>query len=145
MRYLQALSTSDHSTVKAIPVAERGSARALSGNSLETLAKECAIQHTQKITFLPSRSTNLDGHLVRLRKNKPDVFKQVVKGELSMIEARKAAARHRGVLRGAPLVSVRHLRRRSISFRRLAISQFDEIDAVSLPADVLCNACFASI
>src|SRR5262245_6913683 len=73
--------------VKLIPVAERGSSRSLSGNSLETLAKECAAQHTSRITFLPSRSTNLDGNLVRLRKNKPELFKRVVAGELSMAEA----------------------------------------------------------
>lgn len=62
------------------------------GNSLENLAKQVDnVVHSGRITFLPSRHKGHDGHLVRLRKNKPDVFKQVVRGELSMVEARKAA------------------------------------------------------
>jgi len=65
--------------------------RSFDGQSLEQLAKNVSHVGHSKITYLPSRHSHHDGHLIRLRKNKPDVFRQVVKGELSMIEARKAA------------------------------------------------------
>lgn len=77
--------------VKLVPLSERGSIALANGNSLESLAKNCAVQHNARITYIPSRNRNEDGHLIRLRKNKPDVFKQVVRGELSMVEARRAA------------------------------------------------------
>ena len=82
--------------VKLVPIKERGAIGGknggFNGNSLETLAKECGSSNTDRITYLPSRSgSNHDGHLVRLRKNKPDVFKRVVSGELSVVEARRAA------------------------------------------------------
>lgn len=94
--------------VKLMPVAERGSTKALDGNSLEQLAKNTTTLSYDKITFLPSAHKGHDGHLVRLRKNKPDVFKQVVRGELSMVEARKAAgmrvANHTNVSRAQSAV-----------------------------------------
>jgi hypothetical protein len=80
--------------VKLIPVAQRGAIGGkdggFNGNSLETLAK-CPTQDTGKITYLPSRNKNDDGHLIRLRKNKPDVFRKVTSGEISMVEGRRAA------------------------------------------------------
>jgi hypothetical protein len=60
------------------------------GNSLEELAKD-PHNVVRKITYLPSKQNAHDGHLVRLRKNKPDVFKRVVNGELTMVEARRKA------------------------------------------------------
>jgi hypothetical protein len=65
--------------------------RSFNSQSLEELAKNVSHVGHDKITYLPSRHSHHDGHLIRLRKNKPDVFRQVVRGELSMIEARKAA------------------------------------------------------
>jgi hypothetical protein len=81
--------------VKLIPIAERGAIggkeAGFNGNSLETLAK-CATSHTKRITYLPSRAgLGHDRHLLGLRKNKPDIFKRVVAGELSMVEARREA------------------------------------------------------
>lgn len=64
--------------------------RSFDGNSLEALAKDggpCG----PHITYLPSRQKHEDGHLLRLRKNNPDVFKRVVSGELSMVDARREA------------------------------------------------------
>ena len=46
---------------------------------------------SELFTYLPSRQNAHDGHLVRLRKNKPDVFKKIISGEMTMVEARKAA------------------------------------------------------
>lgn len=77
--------------VKLIPVSERGSIANANGNSLESLAKNCTTGYNEKITYLPSRSMHHDGHLIRLRKNKPDIFKRVISGDMTMIEARKAA------------------------------------------------------
>jgi hypothetical protein len=35
----------------------------------------------------------MDNHLIRLRRNKSDVFKRVVSGELSMVDTRRTAGR----------------------------------------------------
>jgi len=77
--------------VKQIPISERGSIASFNGNSLEGLAKNCAGLHNEKITYLPSRQRGDDGHLIRLRKNKPEVFRKVITGEMTMVEARRAA------------------------------------------------------
>lgn len=76
---------------------EGGTVRALDGNSLEDLAKtvDNVVHGDQKITYLPSRQKATDGALLRLRKNHPDRFQQVIRGETTarkaMTEARKAA------------------------------------------------------
>jgi hypothetical protein len=67
------------------------SIRLLSKEGLESLAKNVSDPGHGKITYLPSRQSEFDGHLIRLRKNKPDVFKRVVSGELSMVNARREA------------------------------------------------------
>jgi hypothetical protein len=77
--------------VKLVPVSERGSIAHFNGNSLETLAKNCPTLDNDRITYLPSRNKAEDGHLIRLHKNKPDIFKRVMRGELSLIEARREA------------------------------------------------------
>lgn len=58
--------------------------RSFNGQSLETLSKNVRdVAH--KITYLPSRSgAGVDRHVLNLRKNKPEIFKRVVKGELSI-------------------------------------------------------------
>lgn len=77
--------------VKAIPITERGSVTSLDGNSLERLAKNWVMSPSDKITYLPSRAGgHYDRSLIRLRKNNPDIFKKVVAGDLTMVEARKA-------------------------------------------------------
>lgn len=65
--------------------------RSFNGQSLEELAKNVSHVGHERITYLPSRHSHHDGHLVRLRKNKPDVFRKVVTGEMTMVEARRAA------------------------------------------------------
>lgn len=76
-----------------VQAAEDGaSIKSFGGNSLEMLAKNVDnVVHAGKITYLPSQQKALDGYLVRMRKNKPDVFRRVVAGELSMADARRAA------------------------------------------------------
>lgn len=74
--------------------AEEGKALgSFDGNSLERLAKDGVCPDT-RITYLPSRQTSddgHDGHIVRFRKNRPDLYKRLVSGEMTMIEARKSA------------------------------------------------------
>lgn len=65
--------------------------RSFGGNSLEMLAKNVDHAVHDKITYLPSQQKHDDGHLIRLRKNKPDIFKRVIRREITMIEARKEA------------------------------------------------------
>ena len=82
--------------VKLVPVSERGSTKYMEGNSLESLAKnETTLSQSGKITYLPSKQKSTDGALLRLRKNHPDRFQQVIRGETTarkaMTEARKAA------------------------------------------------------
>jgi hypothetical protein len=61
-------------------------------NSLEELAKHGDdIIPGDRITYLPSRQKALDGHLIRLRNSKPDVFRKVISGGLTVLDARKAA------------------------------------------------------
>lgn len=67
-----------------------GSTSKFDGNSLEKLAKNGTDQSQMKITYLPSRNKNDDGHIVRLRKNKPEVFKKVASGNMTLLEARKS-------------------------------------------------------
>jgi hypothetical protein len=82
--------------VMLIPVSERGSVTGFNGNSLEDLAKNCENSHNDKIMYLPSRSgPGHDRYVFSLRK-KPDVFRRLVRGELSMVEARREA-RNAGV------------------------------------------------
>jgi hypothetical protein len=79
-------------TLVRLYAAEEGkSIRSFGGNSLEALAK-VGEDISSRITYLPSRQggTGTDCHLMRLRK-KPDVFKRVLSGELSMVEARRSA------------------------------------------------------
>lgn len=76
-----------------IQAAERGdSIRSFNGQSLEMLAKNVRDSaHDDKITYLPSRSgAGHDRYVLSLRK-KPDVFRRLVRGELSMSEARRKA------------------------------------------------------
>lgn len=61
------------------------------GNSLEELAKRVPHGTQEKITYLPSRHQHHDGHLVRLSRNDPKTFRKVLNGELSVLEARRAA------------------------------------------------------
>jgi hypothetical protein len=79
-------------TVKAYAVDQGKRLRDFNGNNLEVLAKDGA-DISARITYLPSRqeSTGLDRNLIRLRRNEPEVFKRVVSGELSLIEARRQA------------------------------------------------------
>lgn len=79
--------------VKAYAVEEGKRVRDFNGNSLEHLAKENGVDISTRITYLPSRQigTGHDGNLIRLRRNKPDIFRRVVRGELSMVEARREA------------------------------------------------------
>jgi hypothetical protein len=85
--------------VKAYAIEEGKRIRDFTGNSLETLAKQGdgVPGGTPRITYLPSRQQHQDGDLIRLRRNKPDVFKRVVRGELSMVEARKRVGRQVGM------------------------------------------------
>lgn len=79
--------------VKAIAKEEGKTVRSFTGNSLEMLAKS-GVDTSTRITYMPSRevgSNALDGNLIRLRKNKPEIFKQVTSGELTIREARRAA------------------------------------------------------
>jgi hypothetical protein len=67
-------------------------AKILSKRGLEELAKNVSDNiGPARITYLPSRQSEFDGHLIRLRENKPDVFYKVINGELSIVEARKRA------------------------------------------------------
>jgi hypothetical protein len=91
------------------------------GNSLEQLAKRVTPVTQQRITFLPSRSMHHDGHPVRLRQNKPDVFKRVVKGELSMVEARRKA--------GMPVAMQTNLGRAQSAFRMMTAKERREFIA----------------
>ncbi len=77
-------------TVKAYAIEEGKRARDFSGNSLEVLVRDGGDIST-RLTYLPSRQvgTGLDGNLIRLRRKKPEMFKRVISGELSMIEARR--------------------------------------------------------
>ena len=66
--------------------------RSFGGSSLEMLAKNVDQRvHADKITYLPSQHKHEDGHLIRLRKNKPELFRKVISGELTALDARKKA------------------------------------------------------
>jgi len=70
--------------------------RELDGNSLESLGKEWAHGHTnEKITYLPSRNSKLDGNLMRLRKNAPEVYERVTSGDMSIREGLREAGMQR--------------------------------------------------
>lgn len=75
--------------VKLIPVSERGSIALANGNSLESLAKNCPTLDNAKITYLPSRNKADDGHLMRLRKNHPELFQRIASREVTLIQARR--------------------------------------------------------
>jgi hypothetical protein len=64
--------------------------RSLTGNSLETLAKNGEnVLPTGKITYLPSRQNGSDSYLLRLRKNDPATYGKLVKGEIGLLDARR--------------------------------------------------------
>jgi hypothetical protein len=79
-----------------ISVREEGwKVRDLSGNSLENLGKACADPRTQKITYLPSRNRDIDGHLIRLRRNAPNVYRRVISGQITVREGVREAGMQR--------------------------------------------------
>lgn len=86
-------------TMVRVQIAENGEKlQSFDGNSLEELSKSRTTLSDQRITYLPSKQKALDGYLVRMRRDKPDVFKRVVSGELSMADARRAARMRVGPL-----------------------------------------------
>lgn len=57
------------------------------GNSLEKLAKNShTVVGANRVTYLPSTQFSHDGHLIRLRKNDPKAFKQVVTGKVKIAD-----------------------------------------------------------
>jgi hypothetical protein len=70
--------------VKVWAKEEGKTVRGFNGNSLETLGKACADLHTKKITYLPSRSRNVDGDLIRLRRNDPETYRKVISGKMTL-------------------------------------------------------------
>jgi hypothetical protein len=67
--------------------------RDFTGNSLEAMVKDERLLDSRRITYLPSGQVGggVDGTLIRLRRNKPDIFKRVVTGEISVVDARRSA------------------------------------------------------
>jgi hypothetical protein len=83
---------------KAVKVSikeEGAKVRDCRGNSLENLGKASTDLLTKKITYLPSGNTDIDGHLIRLRKNAPDIYRRVVSGEITVREGVREAGMQR--------------------------------------------------
>ncbi len=81
--------------VRVQATSEGRTIRSHDGNSLQTLAKSVDIGSHGKITYLPSRQRGpgaIDGHLVRLRRNDPEAFGRLVRGEISLQDTRPAAS-----------------------------------------------------
>ena len=85
--------------------------RGFDGNSLETLAKNVDNVVNSRITYMPSMNKADDGHLVRLSRKDPKTFKRVVAGELSLVEARRAA--------GMPVAKVTNLGRAKSAWSKM--------------------------
>jgi hypothetical protein len=77
--------------VRVQAVADGVPIRELSKIGLEALAKDVSDPGHGKITYLPSRQSEFDGQITRLRRNKPELYKRVVGGELSLVDARRSA------------------------------------------------------
>jgi hypothetical protein len=65
--------------------------RDFASNSLEDLSRQECATPVARVTFLPSQSRHGDGHLIRLRRNKPELFDQVVSGRITITDARRKA------------------------------------------------------
>lgn len=106
---------------------ERGiNIREFNGNSLESLAKN-VYTGIDGINYLPSGQTSpaskvTDGNLVRLHRRDPKLFRKVVTGKMSLIEARKAAGMR--VNNATPLVKARSVVRHMTDSERQEFIQW---------------------
>lgn len=66
---------------KKIPIRE------LNGNLAEQTPPNSELFQEEMITYLPSRSNSMDGQLLKLKKNDPEAYDEVVQGKMKLKEA----------------------------------------------------------
>ena len=66
---------------KKIPIKD------LNGDLSESAPKNSDLSQEQMITYLPSRSKSMDGQLLKLKKNDPEAYDNVVRGKMKLKEA----------------------------------------------------------
>jgi hypothetical protein len=111
--------------VKSTLKEDGGTVRALNGNSLEMLAKD-GVSPDTRITYLPSRQTSgSDGALLRLRKNYPKTFKQVLAGKMTPRQGMVAARQADGIKTG----NQSNLSRAQSAFRMMSKTERSEFIA----------------